>query len=315
MSMKLRVALFIFLLSLLTSPGKCETNETAALQKPKSPEAKIISVCVEGNKLISTSEILKHVKTKVGDLFDRQQVFSDLRTINEMGFFDVKLLRVEPTQVSPGAIKLTFHVRENALVTSFSFEGNQVYTDALLSEYFTNQIGKPQNLVLMSESIDRLEDAYHQQGYRLARIIDVKDRADGSVRFKVEEGHIGEVRFQGFDQSEESALTRALDVHRPYIYNEHQLAKTLKDFSSRANSASITRAITPSTNASNAFILTIARNSPKAEKTFTCPSFKSALVNTIFMKVPDTPSNVVPALLLPTEIERIPHLSPYSGKF
>lgn len=174
MTKKLRVALILFLLSLITSPGKCETNETPALQKPERSEAKITSICVEGNKLISTSEILKRVKSKVGDLFDRQQVFSDLRTINEMGFFDVKLLRVEPTQVSPGAIKLTFHVRENALVTSFSFEGNQVYTDALLSEYFTNQIGKPQNLVLLSESIDRLEDAYHKQGYRLARIIDVK---------------------------------------------------------------------------------------------------------------------------------------------
>src|SRR5262249_32470600 len=82
-------------------------------------------VKVEGNRLVPTEDILGVVKTRRGDKFDRDQVLEDLKAINGLGYFDDRNLQVVP-EMGTGGVLLKIRVTENAPVTQFAFEGNQV---------------------------------------------------------------------------------------------------------------------------------------------------------------------------------------------
>lgn len=297
------------------SPVFCSGADEGAFQNQPAAKARISSVSVDGNRLISTNEILAQVKTKAGDTYDRDRVANDLRAINELGYFDEKSLKVEPSLSGDGQVKLTFYVKEKPPVSSFSFEGNHVLSTARLTELFADQIAKPQNLTRLSNTIDRAEALYREQGYILGRFVDVKSNPDGVVIFKIDEGRIDEVRFESFNAEQKSALTKALDLQQGSIYNEQKLASVFRDFSKRAGDVILTRSITPSEKTPSMFTLTITLNSLESLDAFQCPDLKRTLTNTIFMKTPKSPSNAVPALLFPVEMERMIQRTPYSGRF
>lgn len=111
-------------------------------QAPSSPQASntpnassltVDDVKIEGNRLVPTEDILKVVKTKRGDRFDRDQVVQDLKAINSLGYFDDQKLQGTPELTSSGVL-LKIRVQENAPVTEFSFQGNQAVGSEELSK-------------------------------------------------------------------------------------------------------------------------------------------------------------------------------------
>lgn len=159
-------------------------------------DLRVEGVTIEGNRLVPTDNILTVVKTKPGDKFDRDQVVQDLKAVNGMGYFDDRSLQAVP-ELSSGGVLLKIRVQENAPVTEFAFNGNTVLSNEELSKLFSNQLGKPQNLTQLSQAIDKVEQKYHDQGYTLARVTDVKDDPDGSVHLQIDEGVINSVQIVG----------------------------------------------------------------------------------------------------------------------
>jgi hypothetical protein len=74
----------------------------------------IEDVTIEGNRHVATEDIMKVIKTKRGDRYDRDLVIQDLRAINALGYFDDRSLRVDP-ELIPGGILIKFRVQENEL--------------------------------------------------------------------------------------------------------------------------------------------------------------------------------------------------------
>ncbi len=299
MKLNVQFSLVLLLWSLTMSPGICSTADGV---ENKSAQAKyrISSVCVEGNKLIPTDEILARMKTQVGGEFIRNQVFDDLKTINEMGFFETKSLRIVPMKQDDGLVKLIVYVKENPTLTRFSFDGNHVFSTARLSEFFSSQIGKPQNLAVLSSAIDRLEAAYHKEGYILARVTDVQDSPDGSVELKLEEGQIGEVRIKGFDREQEAVVRRSINIPAYSIYNELSLLRAFMQLSSGEKNefAELVRRIAPSETKPSVFSLVVERRKPEDKSIYERTTLRKILERSLLQK---ERSNVVPALLSPSE--------------
>ncbi|MCC7528394.1 MAG: BamA/TamA family outer membrane protein [Candidatus Melainabacteria bacterium] len=222
----------------------------------KQPSLTVDDVKIEGNRLVPSEDILGVVKTKRGDKFDRDVLLQDLKAINGMGYFDDRSLQALP-EMSNGGVLLKIRVQENAPITQFSFDGNEALGSEELSQIFANQLGKPQNLNDLSSSIDKVEQLYHDKGFLLARVVDVKDDPDGNISLKVNEGQIESVQIGGNRKTKDFIIRNALKVKPGMVYNEKQLTADLKKLYANGYFQDIRRSLQPSATSPDKYVLKV----------------------------------------------------------
>jgi outer membrane protein assembly factor BamA len=80
-------------------------------------------VAVIGNRRLSKEDVLKHVKTKPGEVFSWKQVQRDLESILASGVFDRVQTRVNQEAGLCGGVVITFEVVELPRILEISFKG------------------------------------------------------------------------------------------------------------------------------------------------------------------------------------------------
>jgi outer membrane protein insertion porin family len=233
----------------LKSPASAETKpsskaEATTAQAPGS-DLTVDEVKVEGNRLVPTEDIMHVVKTKPGDLFSRDQVAADLRAINGLGYFDDRTLKAVPERSGSGVL-LKITVVENQPVSQFSFEGNKVLSSEDIHRIFADQLEKPQNLNRLSAAIDKVEQAYHQRGFVLARVSDVKDDPDGSISLSINEGIIDDIKIAGNQKTKDFVIKNYIKLKPGQVYNERQLTGDLRNLYANGYFQDIRRSLAPS---------------------------------------------------------------------
>lgn len=216
---------------------------------PPTGPLTVDQVTIEGNRLVPTEDIMGVVKTHPGDAFDRDKVMQDLKAINGLGYFDDRSLQVTPERSSsmPNGVLLKIRVQENAPVSDFAFQGNKVLSSEEISKVFSDQLGKPQNLNQLSSAIDKVEQAYHNKGYILARVTDVKDDPDGSIGLTINEGVINKIEITGNRKTQDYVIRRYIKQQAGGVYNEKMLTADLRKLYGQGYFSDIRRSITPST--------------------------------------------------------------------
>ncbi len=236
------------------SPKKVGQGSTADAKKaadaggedaPLPNNLVVDDVKIEGNRLVETDDIMKVVKTKRGDKYDRDLVVQDLRAINGLGYFDDRSLRVDPTLTHSG-ILLKITVQENAPVSQFSFQGNHVLSTDEIHKIFADQLEKPQNLNQLTAAIDKVEAAYHEKGFVLARVTDVKDDPDGSIALTINEGVIDNIEIGGNHKTKDFIVKRAIKMKAGTVYNEKALTNDLRKLYANGYFQDIRRSLAPS---------------------------------------------------------------------
>jgi len=249
-----------------------KTNEPATDSVPEKPAAPaadptaapsssatnltVDDVKIEGNRLVPSEDILKVVKTKRGDKYDRDQVFQDLKAINGIGYFDEQKMQGTPELTKDGVL-LKIRVQENAPVTEFSIQGNNVVSTEEISKLFSDQLGKPQNLTALSSAIDKVEKAYHDKGYILAKVTDVKDDPDGSIGLSINEGVIDGIQIVGNKKTQDYVIRRRIKIQPGTIYNEKQLTADLRKLYGEGYFQDIRRSLAPSANNPDKYTLKV----------------------------------------------------------
>jgi outer membrane protein insertion porin family len=228
-----------------SAPSESSTESSAGSSTPSTANLTVDEVKIEGNRLVPTEDIMGVVKTKRGDKFDRDLVMQDLKAINNMGYFDDRNLQVVP-ELTTGGVLLKIRVQENAPVTEFSFQGNQVFSTEDISKLFSQQLGRPQNLNDLSSAIDKVEQAYHEKGYVLARVTDVKDDPDGSVGLNINEGIIDKVEIAGNHKTKDFIIRNAIKIKPGMVYNEKELTADLRKLYANGYFQDIRRSMAPS---------------------------------------------------------------------
>ncbi len=229
--------------------GAASAGGVAGDGKSSDPTSNLTvhGVKIEGNRLVPTEDILNVVKTRHGDKFDREQVMQDLKAINSMGYFDDRSLQVTPELTNGGSsVLLKIRVQENAPVTQFSFQGNKVLGSEEISKVFADQLGRPQNLNQLSSAIDKVEQAYHEKGFILARITDVKDDPDGSIGLKISEGVVDKIEIIGNHKTKDYIIRDSIKVKQGAAFNDKLLTADLRKLYANGYFQDIRRSLTPS---------------------------------------------------------------------
>lgn len=214
-------------------------------------------VQIEGNHIIPTESLLKVMKTHKGDRFDKEQIMSDLKAINALGFFDERFLEVDPELTSRGGVLLKIRVKENPPITKFSFRGNELISSDELSRFFCNQLGRPQNVESMAVAIEKVENLYHDRGYKLAKVTGVNDFPVGSVEIVVNEGKIEVIEIVGNERINEFVIRDFIKLKPGSVYDERQLTSNLRKLYDSSYLKDIRRSLAPSQSNPELYRLTI----------------------------------------------------------
>jgi hemolysin activation/secretion protein len=116
--------------------------------------------------------------------------------------FNLQMQRTDKTPIKKSLDDLQFNV------TEVDFDGNVIYTDAALQEYFSSLISRPVSLPELNEVVETIEDKYKQAGYFLSRVyIPPQTLENGVLKVKVIEGYLSELFVEGGTAGHRAKIT------------------------------------------------------------------------------------------------------------
>ncbi len=236
--------------------SEVEVDSAKSIKQISDSNLTVDTIKVEGNRLVPAEDILEVVKTKPGDRFSRDAVMEDLKAINGLGYFDERNLQVLPELNGKGVL-LKIRVSENAPITQFAFSGNKVLDSQEITKIFTEQMGKPQNLSALSSAIDKVEQTYHEKGYVLARVTDVRNDPDGTIGLNINEGEIEKIEITGNKKTKDFIIRQAIKLKPGMVYDEKILTNDLRKLYANGYFQDIRRSLVPSTNNPDKYVLKV----------------------------------------------------------
>lgn len=203
-----------------TKPDR-KTSEQSTINTPYIREIEVL-----GTNVIKPAAVLSKMNMHKGDPFDADMVQRDLKTIYEMGFFTEKMKAI-PVENSDGTITLKILLEENIPVTNVEIDGNTVIGTEELMPLVLQMIGKPQNIEIVNEAIEKINECYASKGYILARVDAIYDDPDGTVNISLKEGKINKILISGNQKTKDYVITRNILTEPGMVYNENQIKEDL----------------------------------------------------------------------------------------
>ena len=224
-----------------TASAVVNKTETSA---EKTDKKTIKNIEILGNNVIDTSVILQQMKLQQGDVYSRELIQRDLKSIYQLGYF-TETMKAIPVNNPDGTVTLKIVLEENAPVTDFTIEGNTVISTDEILTYLLPMKGKPQNIADINEAIAKIQDCYSSKGYILARIDSVSDDPDGTVNISIKEGTINRILISGNEKTKDYVIERNVLTEPGQIYNENLLKEDLVRLYATQAFKDVTREIEP----------------------------------------------------------------------
>lgn len=226
-----------------TPTASAAVNKTES-SADKTDKRTIKNIEIFGNNVIDTSVILQQMKLQQGDVYSRELIQRDLKSIYQLGYFTEKMKAI-PVNNPDGSVTLKIILEENAPVTDFTIEGNTVISTDEILTYLLPMKGKPQNIADINEAIAKIQDCYSSKGYILARIDSVSDDPDGTVNISIKEGTINRILISGNEKTKDYVIERNILTEPGQIYNENLLKEDLVRLYATQAFKDVTREIEP----------------------------------------------------------------------
>lgn len=179
-----------------------------------------------GANIIKPEYILSRLKLKKGDLYDKDVMQQDLKTIYKLGYFTERMKAV-PIKNENGTISLKIIIEENIPVTDFTIEGNTVVATEELMQHLLPLRGKPQNISAINAAMEKINECYYSKGYILSKIDSIYDDPDGTLNLSISEGKINKILITGNEKTKEFVIERNIMTEPGTVYNENVIKQDL----------------------------------------------------------------------------------------
>ena len=191
-----------------------------------SNTAYINDIEILGSNIIRPEYILSKMSLQKGDLYDKDLMQQDLKTIYRLGYFTEKMKAI-PVKNPNGTISLKIILEENIPVTDFTIEGNTVVSGDEIMQYLLPLKGKPQNITAINQAMEQINQCYYSKGYILSKIDSIYDDPDGTLNLSITEGKINKIMITGNEKTKEYVIERNIMTEPGTVYNENQVKQDL----------------------------------------------------------------------------------------
>ena len=251
------------MLSLAPSYAAEEMTDKEIMEAPLEEEnqydsstAYINDIEILGANIIKPEYILKQMSLKKGDLYDKEIMQQDLKTIYRLGYFTERMKAI-PVKNSNGTISLKIILEENVPVTDFTIEGNTVVSTSELMQYLLPLKGKPQNITAINSAMEKVNQCYYSKGYILSKIDSIYDDPDGTLNLSITEGKINKILITGNEKTKEFVIERNIMTEPGTVYNENIIKQDLVRLYSTQAFKDVNRTIEVSEDDPDKFDITI----------------------------------------------------------
>ena len=203
-----------------------EMMESPLEESSKESTSYINDIEILGANIIKPEFILSKLKLKKGDLYDKDIMQEDLKTIYKLGYFTERMKAV-PIKNENGTISLKIILEENIPVTDFTIEGNTVVSSEELMQHLLPLKGKPQNITAINAAMEKINECYYSKGYILSKIDSIYDDPDGTLNLNITEGKINKILITGNEKTKEYVIERNIMTEPGTVYNENIVKQDL----------------------------------------------------------------------------------------
>ena len=176
----------------MTDKEIMEEAESAEVHDFETNTAYINDIEILGANIIKPEFIISKMSLQKGDLYDKDAMQQDLKTIYRLGYFTERMKAI-PVKNSNGTISLKIIVEENIPITDFTIEGNTVVSSEEIMQYLLPLKGKPQNISAINSAMEKINECYYTKGYILSKIDSIYDDPDGTINLNIMEGKINKI--------------------------------------------------------------------------------------------------------------------------
>ncbi|MDQ7032590.1 MAG: outer membrane protein assembly factor BamA [Desulfonauticus sp.] len=193
------------LINLLPAVDELTKNIKLELLKKE----KIVSIEVEGNKILDKEVILLHLHTQKGDIFDAKKLNQDLKSLYKLGYFDDIRFLVQDT---PEGKKIIIKVKEKPLIKAISVEGAKAISEDDILSTISTKTGTVLNPSILAEDLEKIRALYKKKGYYKVQVsykIETVDNKQARLIFKIKEGpklYIKKITIKGAKQIDPDEL-------------------------------------------------------------------------------------------------------------
>jgi outer membrane protein insertion porin family len=176
-------------------------------QQPPQPQQLVERVDVEGNRRLRDEDVLYHIQTRAGDVFNRAQVERDLQALLNLPFFDKTETRVSTTEGTKGIVVI-FYVKELPVIRELTFKGLKSVGEADVLKAFREQrVGVTKETAYDPVKINNarrvLKELLAEHGHPNATIdpkVEEVSQTSVALTFNIDEGdrvRVVEIGFEG----------------------------------------------------------------------------------------------------------------------
>jgi outer membrane protein insertion porin family len=179
------------------NPGHSSNLAGSNLPVSKAEErtqAIVQDIVIQGNRKIEKQAILHKIHTKIGEIFNPQNVDEDIKAIYDIGYFEN--IKVDVKEMD-GKLRVTYIVSERPLIKKITFRGNKKIKTDSLQEKIDITTGNILNPYLVKKNIQSLTQFYKDEGYYLVQISSQTKKISeeqGELIFDIKEGRKVKVR-------------------------------------------------------------------------------------------------------------------------
>lgn len=151
------------------------------------------SVVINGLSHVSKDELTSKIPVKTGGYFSEKKIVDGERALAETGYFrnvDKQVIR------SGNGVKVVYNVVENPVLNGINIVGNTVYTTQDLLKVMDSKPGKVLSTTQVKEDKDKIMEKYMEDGYTLAKIIDIDVNDNMELEFTISEGVVRDITYK-----------------------------------------------------------------------------------------------------------------------
>lgn len=174
----------------------------------------VSSIEVRGLKSIPESTVLASMRTKVGQIYDAQQISRDRQSLEALGLFQE--VRVYGQLLDDKTWKVVVEVVEWPVVESISVSGNTVFDTARVLKLFDEvgvKTGAVLNISLLESASQKLSDLYRSKGY-FARItkFEPDQTTPSKLIVEITEARVRSIIIEGNTRTKRRVFDRLFDT-------------------------------------------------------------------------------------------------------
>src|ERR687887_262069 len=198
---------------------------SARAQEPQASgqQRQVEQVQVEGNRRLRDEDILYHVQTREGDVYNPEQVRRDLQALLNLPFFDKTATSVSVADGPKGGVIVRFTVKELPVIRDLTFKGLHSITEAdVLKAFREKSVGVSKEAtfdpVKVNNGVRVIKELLAEHGHPNATVTpDSEEISQTSVAltFDVDEGdrvRVVEIAFEGNRHFSDGELRGAMKL-------------------------------------------------------------------------------------------------------